>query len=353
MKKILYIILFICLCVPFGARCENADKGKEDFNAGEMIMKHLGDEHSWEICNFQGHEIAIPLPVILWNEGHLTCFMSNKLHEGKTYKNFRFGTTEDSKTLEGKIIYVDENNAFVSKPLDFSITKNVFSIFIVCTIICCVVITASQRAKKREGKEPKGVQTLIEMFVEFIKDDIAIPNIGKEAYGKYMTYLLSVFLFIFLCNIMGLIPFFPGGANVSGNIAVTLTLALFTFFVVMFSSSKGYWKGIVNPNVPMWLKLPVPLMPVLEFIEIFTKPFSLCIRLFANITAGHVIMLSFVGIIFIFGTINNITAYGVGVASVLFSVFMTMIEALVAFIQAYVFTLLSAIYIGMARSSHE
>lgn len=354
-KKFITIILIIFIAFPFSGTCEETNKTKEEFNPGEVIMKHLGDEHSWEILNFRGHEVAIPLPVILLNDGHLSIFMSNKIHEGETYKGFRLGTKNDGENLEGKIICVDAQNIYTGKkPLDFSITKNVFGIMIVCTIICCVILSASRKAKKRNGEAPQGVQTLLEILIEFIKNDIAVPNIGKEAYGKYMNYLLSAFLFIFLCNIMGLMPFFPGGANITGNIAVTLTLALFTFFVVMFSSTKTYWKHIVNPNVPTWLKLPVPLMPALEFIEIFTKPFSLCVRLFANITAGHVIMLSFVCIIFIFGANSPTTAYGVSVGSILFSVFMTLIEALVAFIQAYVFTLLSAIYIGMAREkSHE
>ena len=347
MKKIFLILLLTSLGL-----CTNnlyANEEKESFNVGNTIMQHLGDEHSWEICSIKGHEIAIPLPVILINDGKVSVFMSNHLHGGEAYKGFRYATEKDGVKLKGKIISVDNKNEYLSTPLDFSITKNVFGIMIVCGFIVFVVLRSVKRAKKREGQEPKGIQTVLEFFIGFISEDIAKPNIGEEHYGKYMNYLLSAFLFIFLCNLFGLMPFFPGGANITGNIAVTIVLALFTFVIMMFSTTKHYWKHIVNPSVPAWLKLPVPLMPFLEFIEIFTKPFSLCVRLFANITAGHVIMLAFVCIIFIFGANSPISGYGFSVVSILFGVFMFLVECLVAFIQAYVFTFLSAIYIGMAR----
>ena len=327
----------------------SAQEKDDNFNAGELIMQHLCDEHSWELFNYKGHEVAIPLPVILYSDGGLSVFMSGKLHDGKTYKGFRYATAEDGASLKGKIIRVDEKGTYLSTPVDFSITKNVAGIMVVCAFIVFVVLSAVKKSKKREGKEPKGIQTLLELFIEFISEGIAKPNIGEKAYGKYMSYLLSAFLFIFLCNLFGLLPFFPGGANITGNIAVTLVLALFTFVVTMFSTTKHYWKHIVNPDVPTWMKFPVPLMPVLEFIEIFTKPFSLCIRLFANITAGHVILLAFVCVVFIMGANSPVSGYGFSVMTLIFGVFMFMVEFLVAFIQAYVFTLLSAIYIGMAR----
>lgn len=347
MKKIFLILLLAVL----GLNTNNvySNEEKEGFNVGNTIMQHLGDEHSWEIFSYKEHEVAIPLPVILINDGKISVFMSNRLHKGQTYKGFRYATSADDVKLKGKIISVNSKNEYVSTPLDFSITKNVFGIMIVCGFIVFVVLHSVKRAKKREGQEPKGMQTVLEFFIGFISEDIAKPNIGEEHYGKYMNYLLSAFLFIFLCNIFGLMPFFPGGANITGNIAVTIVLALFTFVMTMFSTTKHYWKHIVNPSVPAWLKLPVPLMPALEFIEIFTKPFSLCVRLFANITAGHVIMLAFVCIIFIFGANSPTSGYGFSLVSILFGVFMFLVECLVAFIQAYVFTFLSAIYIGMAR----
>ncbi len=343
--KRLFAILFVIFCCL--SQNVFAEQTKEEFNVGNTIMQHLGDEHSWEICSIKGHEIAIPLPVILIDEGKVSVFMSNNLNEGHTYKGFRYATEKDASKLKGKIIKVSENNTYLSTPVDLSITKNVFGIMIVCAVILFVVFYCVKRAKQREGKEPKGLQTVMEFFINFISNDIAKPSIG-ERYEKYMSYLLSVFLFIFLCNLFGLMPFFPGGANITGNIAVTIVLALFTFVTMMISTTKHYWLDIVNPKVPTWLKIPVPLMPALEVVEIFTKPFSLCIRLFANITAGHVIMLAFVCIIFIFGGNSPIAGYGFSVVSILFGVFMFLVECLVAFIQAYVFTFLSAIYIGMA-----
>ncbi len=348
MKKILFLMLAFLFAF---AGNTNAQSSEEEFNAGDVIMEHLGDEHSWHILTWKQTSVDIPLPIILYNQGHLTCFLSNKIYpHNKVYKGYKIATKADGDNLEGKIICVDSQGKYTGdKPLDLSITKNVFGIFIIAILICCVVLSAAKKSKQRVGQEPKGVQTVVEILVDFISKDIAIPSIGEQAYMKYMNYLLSVFTFILFANIMGLIPFFPGGANITGNIAVTLTLALFTFFITQFSTTKHFWKDTLNPNVPTWLKLPVPLMPALEFIEIFTKPFSLTVRLFANITAGHVIMLSLVCIVFIFGQQSVVLGYGVSVISLIFSTFMFLIELLVAFIQAYVFTLLSAIYFGMAR----
>ena len=349
MKKILLLLFSVLFVISNNTYAEN---NKEEFNAGDVIMEHLGDAHSWHILTWNKTDVAIPLPVILINDGKISCFMSSKFEHGhKAYKGFKIGSEADGKDLGGKILCVDANGKYTGKqPLDISITKNVFGIFIIAAIICIFVLNAAKKSKQREGKEPKGVQTLTESLVEFITDDIAIPSIGKDAYMKYINFLLSVFTFIFLSNLMGLVPFFPGGANITGNIAVTLTLALFTFVITQFSTTKHFWKDTINPNVPAWLKLPIPIMPALEFLEIFTKPFSLTVRLFANITAGHVIMLSLVCIIFIFGQQSIALGYGVSIISLIFSAFMFLIEILVAFIQAYVFTLLSAIYFGMARS---
>lgn len=208
-------------------------------------------------------------------------------------------------------------------------------------------------AKRNEGQAPKGLLTVVEYFISFIKNDIALPSIGEHKYRKYLPYLLTAFLFIFFSNLLGLFPFFPGGANITGNIAVTLCLAVFTFVITNVSGNKDYWKHIVNmPGVPWWLKFPLPIMPVVEILGLFTKPFSLTIRLFANITAGHVMILSFICIIFIFGEQSAALGYGTSILPLFFALFMTALEVLVAFIQAYVFTLLSAIYIGMATEEH-
>ena len=196
---------------------------------------------------------------------------------------------------------------------------------------------------------------MIEFIILFLRDDVITPALGVKKTAKYGPFLMTLFFFIFINNLMGLIPFFPGGANLTGNIAVTLVLAVFTFVITTFSGNKSYWTHIVNaPGVPWWLKLPVPLMPIVELLGVFIKPFVLMVRLFANISAGHIIALGFFGLIFIFKeTYSPAAAYGVSVVSVLFTVFMGLLELLVAFIQAYVFTLLSALYFSMATEEHH
>lgn len=216
-----------------------------------------------------------------------------------------------------------------------------------------VFISVANSYKKRKGKAPKGIQSFVEPIIIFIRDDIAKASIG-EKYEKYLPFLLTVFFFILINNLLGLIPFFPGGANITGNIGVTGVLALFTFIITSFSGNKAYWMHLVNaPGVPWWLKLPIPLMPIVEIMGVFTKPFVLMVRLFANITAGHIIILGFISLIFIFGNISEGLGYGVSIVSVGFSIFMGILELLVAFIQAYVFTLLSALYFGMATEEHH
>jgi F-type H+-transporting ATPase subunit a len=298
--------------------------------------------------------VAIPLPVILINNGHFDCFLSSKFHHGHAdYKGYRLvgGGAEKEE-----IICVDEAgqpkldvSGNVVKPLDFSITKVPAAIMIIVALLIVIVMVAKNGYKKREGQAPKGLQSLVEMLVVFVRDSIVRPMIGEEHYQKYLPYMLTLFFFIFFSNCMGLIPFFPAGANVTGNIAVTGILALITFFITNISGNKHYWMDIFNtPGVPAWLKI-FPLMPVVELMGVITKPVVLMIRLFANMTAGHIVVLGFVVIIFI---ISNTLSVGVGagvsVLSVIFSVFIDVLECLVAYIQAFVFTMLSSLYIGMA-----
>ena len=200
MKKIFFVLIAAVLTLGFANADAQNDNKKESFNAGEVIMEHLGDSHSWHILTYKDKHISIPLPVILINEGKITCFMASKFHDGEAiYKGFKLGSEKDGEELKNKIICVDANGKYTGKkPLDFSITKNVFGIFIIAVIICGVVLSAAKKAKQREGKEPKGVQTVVEYLVGFISTDIAIPSIGEGAYLKYMNYLLSVFTFIFL-----------------------------------------------------------------------------------------------------------------------------------------------------------
>lgn len=354
MRKIL--ILFTIL-IGLQLNSFASEGEKKSFNAGEMILGHIVDDHSWHIMELNNKPISIPLPIILYNEGKLDVFMSSRFHHGHAaYKGYKIGSEKDGDGAIGKILCVDASGKWTGKtPLDFSITKNVASIFLVVGLLIFMVFRARKISFKRQGQSPKGLQTLVEFVIMFIRDDIAIPSIGKKRHEKYLPYLLTVFCFIFLSNILGLIPFIPGGANVTGNIAVTMVLALITFLVTLFSTNKAFWGHIVNmPGVAWWLKIPIPLMPLVEFIGIFTKPFSLMIRLFANITAGHIIILGFMSIIFIFSSQNIVVGYGVSIVPLFFSIFMSLIELLVAFIQAYVFTLLTAIYIGMAHEeSHN
>ncbi|MHC1706473.1 MAG: F0F1 ATP synthase subunit A [Bacteroidales bacterium] len=356
--SVLFIfLLFTSFSGTLAASREHADTLMEEkkFNAGEMIVEHIIDNHDWHIMDIGGHAVSLPLPVIIWYNGNLDVFMSSKFHHGHAaYKGYKI---EEEGENKGKIVRTlgdsMETDHQAALPLDFSITKNVLALFVSMALLLIIFISIANRYKRKENEAPKGLQSLLEPLILFIRDDIAIPSIGKEKYHKYMPYLLTLFFFIFLNNLMGLIPIFPGGANLTGNIAITLVLALFTFFITTFSGNKAYWTHIVNaPGVPWWLKIPIPLMPIVELIGVFTKPFVLMVRLFANITAGHIIMLGFISLIFIFGGISASLGYGVSIVSVAFAIFMNLLELLVAFIQAFVFTLLSALYFGMAVEDH-
>jgi len=327
---------------------------EKEFNAGEMIIEHIIDAHEWHILTWKGHHVSIPLPVILLDEGKLTVFSSAHLHHGEVYKGYKLGT---EGPVKGKIVRANEDGSIIEGakiPLDFSITKAVLSLFIGSALLIIIFLSAARRYKRYPDRAPKGLQSMLEPLILFVRDDIAIPAIGKAKYTRYMPYLLTIFFFIFLNNLMGLIPFFPGGVNLTGNLAVTMVMAVFTFLITTFSGNRSYWVHIVNtPGVPWWLKIPVPLMPVVEIIGLITKPFVLMVRLFANITAGHIIILGFMSLIFIFGNMSPWIGVAVSPVSILFGIFMTLLELLVAFIQAYVFALLSAIYFGMAVEEHH
>ena len=329
---------------------------EEEYKAGKMIIEHIIDTHEWHILSYGEKHVAIPLPVILVHEGKLYTFMSDKFHhEHDAYKGFKVETADGS--TKGKIVRVIdgtmETDTASSLPLDLSITKNVLSVFFSFIILSVIFISVARAYKKRVGKAPKGLQSFLEPIILFIRD-LAISSIGEKKYEKFIPYLLTLFFFILFNNLFGLVPFFPGGANVTGNIAVTLVMAVFTFAITLINGNKNYWKHIFNtPGVPWWLKFPLPLMPVIELVGVFTKPFVLMIRLFANITAGHIIVLGFISLIFIFGHLHVALGYSVSLLSVFFAVFIGMLELLVAFIQAYVFTLLSAIFFGMATEEQH
>ncbi len=326
---------------------ETSPAGHEakEFNVTETILEHIKDDHSWHLW---GHT-SVALPVILYTPKGLEVFSSAKFmdehHEPIMYKgNF------DYKIIEGKVKIVDAAGAIDEAATkivwDFSITKNVASLLVSVFIILVVILSAASAYKKTGvTSAPKGVQSFMEPIVLFVRDELAIPNIGKKKYAKFMPFLLTVFFLILVNNFLGLIPFFPGGANVSGNIAFTMTLAVCVFIVVNLSANKNYWEHIFwMPGMHWSMKL---FLAPIELIGVFTKPISLMIRLFANITAGHILVLSLICIIFIFKTV-----YASAIA-VPFAVFIGMIELLVAFLQAYIFTMLTAMYIGMANEEHH
>ncbi len=332
-----------------GEENNHSEKGEseEEFDASTFIMEHIADSHEWHLFTRKsGESVAIYLPVILYSkEKGLDLFSSKRLHHGTIYKGYKL---EEEGDLKGTIVSVNEAGQVDEEnlPLDFSITKTVAGLFSAAAIGLFLFLSLARSYKKTGISHPKGIQSFLEPIILFVRDDIAIANIGKHKYEKYMPYLLTVFFFILINNLMGLVPFPPPfGANVTGNIAVTFVLALFTFFITQFSGNKNYWRHtFATPGVPFWL---LPVMIPVELIGIFSKPFALMIRLFANITAGHIIVLSLVCLIFIFNSL------GVAPVSILFVIFMDCLELLVAFLQAYVFTLLSALFISLAVQDHH
>ena len=316
---------------------------EKKFDPTETILEHIGDSHSWHLF---GHT-SFPLPVVLFTQNGSDIFSSSNLmnehHEAVPYttnKNTYLNEGEHIKILgaDGK---VDE--AATSNLYDFSITKNVAAMFIAVLLILFVFLSVARSYEKRAGKAPKGLQSFAEPLIIFIRDDIARPNIGYK-FEKFMPLLLTIFFFIWFNNLLGLIPIFPGSANVTGNIAVTMVLAAVVLVVVNINGNKYYWSHIFKPDVPFWL---LPIMWVVEIIGIFSKPFALMIRLFANITAGHIIVLSLVSLIFIFKSL------AIAPVSVAFVLFMSVLELLVAFLQAFIFTMLTALFIGTAVEEHH
>jgi F-type H+-transporting ATPase subunit a len=358
MMKIVRLLFIVFMAVNFSVSAfanESKDSAstatKEKFDAGKLIMHHIGDAYEWHMATLGHVHLSIPLPVILYSETKgFKIFMSSKFHHGtEAYDGFQIA---HHGKYEGKIIEMTANGEEI-RPWDFSITKNVMSLFCGLAILLLIFLSIAKRYKENWARAPKGLQSWVEPLILFVRDNIAKPSIGKE-YARFLPYLLTIFFFIFINNLLGLIPFFPGGANLTGNIAITMVMAVFTFAITSFNGTKDYWLHIVNtPGVPWWLKLPLPLMPIVEIMGVFIKPFVLMVRLFANITAGHIIVLAFCSLIFIFGEISPIAGYGVSIVSVAFSIFMGLLELLVAFIQAYVFTLLSALYFGMALVRHN
>lgn len=314
-----------------------------------IVFGHIGDAYEWHITDIGETKLIIPLPVIVYSSTTgWHCFLSSRLEENHgSYEGFSIAPT--GSPYEGKLVEHDAAGNEV-RPFDISITKVTLALFINSALLLVIILSVARWYKRhpKASASPGGFVGCMEMFIMMINDDVIKSCVGPN-YRKFAPYLLTAFFFIFINNLMGLIPFFPGGANVTGNIAVTFVLAVCTFLAVNLFGSKHYWKDIFWPDVPWWLKVPVPMMPFIELFGIFTKPFALMIRLFANMLAGHMAMLILTCLVFISASMGPALNGSLTVASVLFNIFMNALELLVAFIQAYVFTMLSAVFIGLAQ----
>ena len=336
-----------------------AAHAEEKFNPGAMIMHHISDAHQ---IHFIG-KLHMPLPVILWNHGHLDVFMSSNFWNGYDEKGelqFKPYTASSGTTYENHhesiVISTGDHGAVHGaeaaheKPMDFSITKSVFGMLFIIVLMIIIFRSVAARYKQGAHKAPTGLQNAIEPFILFVRDEVAIPSIGKKKAAAFMPFLLTVFFFIWMCNMLGLIPFL-GGFNITGTLSITLVLATLVLLITSINGNAHYWGHIFwPPGIPFGIKLI--LVPI-EALSIFIKPTVLMIRLTANITAGHIIILAFVGLALMFGQQSPAAGYGVGVGSVLFMAFMYCLELLVAFLQAYVFTLLAALYFGDATQEHH
>ena len=329
---------------------EEVEKGVD---AKDIIFEHLGDGYGWEVP-FNHHK-RIPLPVIVWASDGLHVFSSARVTHGQTYRdgNLEFRIAGKDSPYKGKVVEI-KGGEEIKPAFDISITKNVCALFI-SVLLCAWCILDVARWHKRQGlKAPRKMTGAIEFLILFIYDGVIKPTLKDKA-TRFAPYLLTVFFFILVMNLLGLIVIFPGGANLTGNIAVTLVLALLTFFITNLCATKHYWKEIFNPDVPWWLKWPIPIMPVIELFGIFTKPAALTVRLFANMMGGHMIVIVLTLLIFIFAFMGPVVTGATAVVSILFSVFMLCIDVLVSFIQAYVFTMLSTLFIalGQEEGHHE
>lgn len=355
MKKILTILMTVVLVAvtSFSMKAsagEDGESGKIDTKT--IIFEHLGDGYGWEVpfC----HSVRIPLPVIVRDyEGGWHVFSSSRLMHGGEYDGFKIAEGGDHN---GKVVgeMPDGAGAMVEyRPLDLSITKNVAALFISALVVMLCAFSVVRWYKKNGMKAPRRWTAAMEFVVEFVYMGVIRPTLGTKA-KKFAPYLLTVFFFILTMNLLGLVVIFPGGANLTGNLAVTMVLAVFTFLMTNIFSSKHYWKDIFWPDVPVWLKFPIPIMPLIELFGIFTKPAALMVRLFANMMGGHMIVIVLTLLIFIFAAMGGIVAgAGTAVVSVAFSLFMLLLDTLVSFIQAYVFTMLSTLFISLAQAPAE
>ena len=322
-------------------------------DAQGIIFDHLGDRYGWEVP-FNHHK-SIPLPVIVWGSDGLHVFSSARVDHGAVYRdgNAEFKVAGKDSPYKGKVVEL-VNGQEVKPAVDISITKNVCGVFISVLLVIWCILSVARWHKSQGMKGPRKMTGAIELVILFIYDGVIKPTLKNKA-NKFAPYLLTVFFFILVMNLLGLIVIFPGGANLTGNIAVTLVLAIITFLITNIFATKHYWKEVFNPDVPWWFKWPIPIMPVIEIFGIFTKPAALTVRLFANMMGGHMIVIVLTLLIFIFAAMGPVVTGATAVVSIIFSVFMLLLDVLVSFIQAYVFTMLSTLFIalGQEEGHHE
>ena len=351
-RKYIMLLLLLLSGTMVTATVPSSAQDKKEVDVKKIIFEHVKDSYEWHITSIGDRHVAIPLPIIVYSSRTgWEVFSSSVFHEQEEYKGFRIATSGKN---EGKIVEIDADGNELRPVLDLSLTKTVVSVFIISLLLVLIVLGVARWYRKRSPNDPapRGFVGAMEMMIVMVVDSVIKPNVGST-YKKYTPYLLTVFFFIFFTNLMGLLPIFPGGANVTGNIAVSLALALCTFIAVNLFGNKEYYKEIFWPDVPVWLKLPMPLMPIIELVGVVVKPFALTIRLFANILAGHTALLAFVSIIFVTMAVNVYIGSAMTVVSVFFTIFMNVLELLVAFIQAFVFTMLSSVFIGLSQPEHR
>jgi F-type H+-transporting ATPase subunit a len=355
MKKKLFIpAIFFILIGAFGFASDAPEKEKSGDLKSEIkayIRHHLEDTHDFSIGSYTTEEgkkkyIGFSLPVILWDNG-LVAFPSGKLKHGKAVVEangsyYKLYHNKIYKTdASGTINYDEQHHPINEKPLDLSITKSVVAM-LATALLMFLLFRGLARSYARNGSIAAGIGRFFEPIILYIRDDIAIPNIGEKHHKKYMSFLLTIFFFIWFLNILGLSPL---GINATGNIAVTFGMALLTFLITNFTANKNYWMHIFwMPGVPVLMK--IVLAPI-ELLGVIIKPFSLLIRLYANIQAGHIVLMSLIGLMFIFhnwlgSSLSFVLAFAISI-----------IELLVALLQAYIFTMLSALYFGFAVEEHH
>ena len=344
MKQLKSICLLLMLALTPMSMMANEQQGDE-LNIPEVVLEHLADAYEWHIASYEGKHLSIPLPIIIRSEQTGEWFFCT---EHSLPQGFFF-----NKEAHGKI-YEQMADGSSVRPLDLSITRNVLQIWIVVAVLLVVFLCCARWYKKHDktSNAPGGFVGAVEMLVVMINDDVIKSSIGEKHYKPYAPYLLTVFFFILGTNLVGLLPVFPGGANVTGNINITFFLAFCTFLAINLFGNKEYWKEIFWPDVPIFLKA-IPVMPAIELFGVFTKPFALMIRLFANMMAGHAVILSFTCVIFLGWSMGVGYGLGLNLFSIVMLLFMNALELLVAFVQAYVFTMLSAVFIGLAHKDHE